>query len=59
VEIFPESDHEFFAKAVDAQITFVTDSSGRATGLILHQGGLDQHAPRVEVPRQSSPAPKS
>ncbi len=59
VEIFPESDHEFFAKAVDAQITFVTDSGGRVTELILHQGGLDQHALRVEGLPQSSPAPKS
>jgi len=50
VEIFPESDHEFFAKAVDAQITFVTDTTGHATELILHQGGADQHAPRVEGP---------
>ena len=59
VEIFPESEHEFFAKTVDAQITFVTDSSGRATELILHQGGLDQHAPRVERLPESLPASKS
>jgi serine-type D-Ala-D-Ala carboxypeptidase/endopeptidase len=50
LEIFPESDHEFFAKAVNAQITFVTDSTGRATEVILHQGGLDLHAPRIEGP---------
>ena len=48
VEIFPEGDHDFFAKVVNAQITFVTTSQGRATELILHQGGRDQHAPRVE-----------
>jgi CubicO group peptidase (beta-lactamase class C family) len=48
VEIFPEGDHDFFAKVVNAQITFVTNSEGRATELILHQGGRDQHAPRVE-----------
>jgi len=48
VEIFPESDHDFFAKVVNAQITFVTNSQGQATELILHQGGRDQHAPRVE-----------
>ena len=47
VEIFPETDHDFFAKVIDAQITFVTDSQGRATELILHQGG-DHHAPRVQ-----------
>jgi serine-type D-Ala-D-Ala carboxypeptidase/endopeptidase len=47
-EIFPESDHNYFLKVVDAQITFVTDGNGRVTELILHQGGLDQHAKRIE-----------
>jgi D-alanyl-D-alanine-carboxypeptidase/D-alanyl-D-alanine-endopeptidase len=47
-EIFPEGDREYFLKVVDAQITFVTDSHGRATELILHQNGLDQHAKRLE-----------
>jgi hypothetical protein len=28
VEIFPEGDHDFFAKFVNAQITFVTNSQG-------------------------------
>jgi serine-type D-Ala-D-Ala carboxypeptidase/endopeptidase len=48
VEIFPESDKEFFAKVVDAQITFVTDDKGKATALILHQNGADIRAERVE-----------
>jgi CubicO group peptidase (beta-lactamase class C family) len=39
VEVFPESDHDFFLKVVDAQITFETDSQGKATGLVLHQAG--------------------
>lgn len=47
-QIFPEGDRDYFLKVVDAQITFVTDSHGRATELILHQGGLDQHAKRIE-----------
>ncbi|HXW62346.1 MAG TPA: serine hydrolase [Candidatus Acidoferrales bacterium] len=47
-EIFPESDHDYFLKVVDAQITFVTDGNGRITELILHQGGLDQHANRID-----------
>jgi CubicO group peptidase (beta-lactamase class C family) len=47
-EIFPEGDRDYFLKVVDAQITFVTDSAGKATELILHQGGLDQHARRTE-----------
>jgi CubicO group peptidase (beta-lactamase class C family) len=47
-EVFPESDRDFFLKAVDAQITFVTDGQGRATELILHQNGLNQHGKRIE-----------
>jgi CubicO group peptidase (beta-lactamase class C family) len=48
LQIFPESDRDYFLKVVDAQITFVTDNTGRATELILHQGGMDQHAKRVQ-----------
>jgi uncharacterized pyridoxamine 5'-phosphate oxidase family protein len=48
VEIFPESDKEFFLKVVDAQITFETNSEGKATALVLHQMGRDQRAPRIE-----------
>ena len=47
VPIFPESERNFFVKAFDAQITFVTDASGRATEIILHQNG-DHHAKRIE-----------
>jgi uncharacterized protein (TIGR03435 family) len=45
--LFPESERDFFIKVVDAQITFVTDSAGRATELILHQSG-DHPAKRIE-----------
>lgn len=47
-EIFPEGERDYFYKAVDAQITFVTDSNGRATELILHQNGRDVPAKRFE-----------
>jgi hypothetical protein len=47
-EIFPEGDHDYFLKVVDAQITFVTDAQGRATELILHQAGRDMHAKRAD-----------
>ncbi|HEX7681147.1 MAG TPA: DUF3471 domain-containing protein, partial [Thermoanaerobaculia bacterium] len=47
-EVFPESDHDFFYKVVDAQITFVSEDNGRATSLILHQNGADQPAKRME-----------
>ena len=47
-QIFPESDRDYFLKVVDAQITFVTSGNDKASELILHQGGGDQHAKRLE-----------
>jgi CubicO group peptidase (beta-lactamase class C family) len=47
VPMFPYGPRDFFLKTVDAQITFVTDSSGKATELIVHQGGRDEPAKRV------------
>jgi CubicO group peptidase (beta-lactamase class C family) len=47
LEVFPESDHDFFLKVIDAQITFETDSQGKATGLVLHQAG-DHPARRIQ-----------
>lgn len=47
VEIFPESQTKFFLKGVDSQITFVKNSQGKATSLVLHQGG-DHAAKKVE-----------
>jgi CubicO group peptidase (beta-lactamase class C family) len=46
-EAYPKSETEFFLKVVDAQLTFVTDAQGKATSVILHQGGRDQEAKRV------------
>ncbi len=47
-EIYASGDHDFFLKAVDAQITFQTDDQGRATGLVLHQNGADRPGKRIE-----------
>jgi hypothetical protein len=47
VEWFPESPIKFFANAVHAQISFITDPQGNVTELVLHQNGREQHAPRV------------
>ena len=41
-EIFAEKEGEFLYKVVDAQITFSKDS------LILHQGGADQKAKKIQ-----------
>jgi hypothetical protein len=47
VEVFAESDHDIFLKVVDAQITFETNSQGKATGLVQHQAG-DHPARRIQ-----------
>lgn len=46
-ELFAESGAEFFYQDVKARITFEKDTSGRVTGLALHQNGRDLPAPRV------------
>ena len=38
-QLFAESEIEFFLKVVDAQVTFVKDSTGKVNQLILHQNG--------------------
>jgi hypothetical protein len=35
--VYAAAEKEFFYKVIDGQISFVTDESGRATQLILHQ----------------------
>jgi serine-type D-Ala-D-Ala carboxypeptidase/endopeptidase len=45
--IYAESEADFFLKVVDAQITFVRDSSGVVTGLVLHQEG--RHTPGRKI----------
>ncbi|MGH9469167.1 MAG: serine hydrolase [Terriglobia bacterium] len=46
--IFPESPNKFFLKVVDAQITFMENSDGQVTGLVLHQGGRDTPAKKIK-----------
>jgi protein-L-isoaspartate(D-aspartate) O-methyltransferase len=48
VPIYAESEKKFFYKAVDAQITFVTEGTGRATGLVLRHGGGEVPAQRLD-----------
>lgn len=40
-QLFPEGQQRFFLKAVDAQITFIVDTSGNATGLTLRYGSIE------------------
>jgi D-alanyl-D-alanine carboxypeptidase len=41
------ADTEFVAESVNGRIVFNVDASGRATGLVLHQGGRSVTAPRI------------
>src|SRR5205807_9012529 len=47
-ELFAEGNRDYFLKVVDAQVTFETDSQGRANSLVLHQNGAQQPAKRIE-----------
>jgi CubicO group peptidase (beta-lactamase class C family) len=44
----PMAEHRFFVTVVDAEFTFVMGDGGKAKELILHQGGRDMPAKRVE-----------
>lgn len=41
LELFPESETRYFLKVVDAQVDFQRGADGKASGLVLHQGGRD------------------
>jgi dienelactone hydrolase len=47
-EVFPESDSKFFLKVVPAQISFDTDAQGQVTQLVLHQGGMESAAKKID-----------
>lgn len=46
--LFAESTTKFFLEAVDAQVSFMLDADGQPTSLVLHQGGRDLPAPKIE-----------
>ena len=48
IELFPESKSKFFAKIVNAQISFGKNNRGEIDHLILHQGGAEQKGSRLE-----------
>jgi len=48
IPLSAETDHDFFLKGSDTHIIFVTDSNGRATDVILREGGSDLYAHRRE-----------
>jgi hypothetical protein len=48
VQIYPESETDFFLKVVDVQISFVKNDRAQVTRLILHQGGTDLAAEKIK-----------
>jgi hypothetical protein len=49
VLLYGESKTKFFAKVVNAQISFIAGGSGAATSLVLHQNGRDVPATRIDA----------
>ncbi len=48
LELFPESPTKFFVKEVAVQIEFVVEGTGKATGLVLYQGGRQLPAKKIK-----------
>ena len=48
IELFPSSETEYYAKVVNAQITFVKGETGKIIKLILHQNGKNMPAMKIE-----------
>ena len=48
MEIYSETETQFFNDCIDAQISFVKDEKGKVTKLILHQGPVEQVAEKIE-----------
>jgi hypothetical protein len=48
IPLSAETNRDFFLKGTDTHIIFVVDSNGRATDVILREGGSDLYAHRNE-----------
>jgi len=48
LELFPESETQFFPTATAVEITFVKDEKGQVIHLILRQGGQDIVAKKIK-----------
>ncbi len=48
VELFAETETQFFITEVDAQITFISDRQGKVNRLILHQAGQEIPAKKLD-----------
>ena len=48
LEVFPESNASFFAKAIDLSLAFEKDPAGKVTHVTITQGGSRRNAKRIE-----------
>ena len=48
VQLFAQSETEFFVEGVDAQVRFALDPQGRVTTLTLRNGGRESTARKIE-----------
>ncbi len=48
LEVFAESETDFFLKVVDAQLTFHKDPGGKVTQVVVRQGGSDFHWKKIQ-----------
>ncbi|WP_457587061.1 MerR family transcriptional regulator [Ensifer canadensis] len=48
IEIYPEADDLFFYRVVQAQLSFTRDDRGDVESVVLHQGGYEQMAKRID-----------
>lgn len=51
IEIYPEGDDLFFYRIVQAQLSFTRNECGEVEGVVLHQGGYEQTAKRIDGSR--------
>lgn len=47
VQLWPETNKDFFIKQSDAQLTFTQDATGAVTGVVVHQYGRDRSARKI------------
>lgn len=48
IEVFPESETQFFMKVLPVQVTFLRDADDKVNNLIHHQGGAETKAVRTD-----------
>jgi len=48
LEVYAESETNFFLRVVDAQLTFQKDATGQVAEIVVHQNGVDTHWKKVD-----------